>query len=160
MRSNSRMRRARFLVLGVLLPFMDNCASCDALRSFGDAIVALRGLGRSSNLEFCWAFADSVLHRLAPLWVGARGLEFTWDYILQGLEANANLGVEYITCSIRLFNLAQEKQAQDFDTNYIRLCWDCGDDAIYYKLSERKLGMGLTESGRIRALHFTGDGFH
>ncbi|KAI9127219.1 hypothetical protein K1719_001778 [Acacia pycnantha] len=38
-----------------------------------------------------WAFADSVLHRLAPLWVGARGLEFTWDYILQGLEANANI---------------------------------------------------------------------
>ncbi|KAG7037832.1 Pentatricopeptide repeat-containing protein [Cucurbita argyrosperma subsp. argyrosperma] len=38
-----------------------------------------------------WAFADSVLHRLAPLWIGARGLEFTWDYILQGLEANANL---------------------------------------------------------------------
>lgn len=38
-----------------------------------------------------WAFADAVLHRLAPLWVGARGLEFTWDYILQGLEANANL---------------------------------------------------------------------
>lgn len=43
-----------------------------------------------------WAFADSVLHRLAPLWVGARGLEFTWDYILQGLEANANLvGIFY-----------------------------------------------------------------
>ncbi|KNA20734.1 hypothetical protein SOVF_049670 [Spinacia oleracea] len=38
-----------------------------------------------------WAFADSVLHRLAPLWVGARGLEFTWEYVLQGLEANANL---------------------------------------------------------------------
>ncbi|KAL3351585.1 hypothetical protein AABB24_019921, partial [Solanum stoloniferum] len=38
-----------------------------------------------------WAFADSVLHRLVPLWFGARGLEFTWDYILQGLEANANL---------------------------------------------------------------------
>ncbi|KAK6130910.1 hypothetical protein DH2020_035346 [Rehmannia glutinosa] len=38
-----------------------------------------------------WAFADSVLHRLAPLWVGARGLEFTWDFVLQGLEANANL---------------------------------------------------------------------
>ncbi|KAK1268274.1 hypothetical protein QJS04_geneDACA006567 [Acorus gramineus] len=38
-----------------------------------------------------WAFADSVLHRLAPLWVGARGLEFTWEHILQGIEANANL---------------------------------------------------------------------
>lgn len=38
-----------------------------------------------------WAFADSVLHRLAPLWIGARGLEFTWEYIYQGIEANANL---------------------------------------------------------------------
>ncbi|KAH9300002.1 hypothetical protein KI387_011585, partial [Taxus chinensis] len=38
-----------------------------------------------------WAFADSLLHRLAPLWVGAKGLEFTWDYLLQGLESNANL---------------------------------------------------------------------
>ncbi|KMZ61998.1 Transmembrane protein [Zostera marina] len=38
-----------------------------------------------------WAFADSALHRLLPLWVGARGLEFTWEHILQGLEANANL---------------------------------------------------------------------
>ncbi|TYI82314.1 hypothetical protein E1A91_D05G213800v1 [Gossypium mustelinum] len=43
------------------------------------------------SLLIGWALADSVLHRLAPLWVGARGLEFTWDYILQGLEANANL---------------------------------------------------------------------
>ncbi|XP_065024778.1 uncharacterized protein LOC135649835 isoform X2 [Musa acuminata AAA Group] len=34
---------------------------------------------------------DSILHRLAPLWVGARGLEFTWEYIFQGVEANANL---------------------------------------------------------------------
>eukprot|EP00249_Psilotum_nudum_P005941 c19339_g2_i1 orf=598-1284(-) len=38
-----------------------------------------------------WAFADSLLHRLAPLWVGAKGLEFSWDYLMQGLEANVNL---------------------------------------------------------------------
>ncbi|EFJ04534.1 hypothetical protein SELMODRAFT_169883 [Selaginella moellendorffii] len=38
-----------------------------------------------------WAFADSLLHRLAPLWVGAKGHEFTWDYLLQGIEANVNL---------------------------------------------------------------------
>ncbi|XP_018463870.1 uncharacterized protein LOC108835064 [Raphanus sativus] len=42
-------------------------------------------------VDLGWAFPDSVLHRLVPLWVGARGLEFTWDYVLQGLEANANL---------------------------------------------------------------------
>lgn len=38
-----------------------------------------------------WAFADALLHRLAPLWVGAKGLEFTWEFLLQGLESNANL---------------------------------------------------------------------
>lgn len=43
------------------------------------------------SLFIGWAFADSALHRLLPLWVGARGLEFTWEHILQGLEANANL---------------------------------------------------------------------
>lgn len=60
-----------------------------------------------------WAFADSVLHRLAPLWVGARGLEFTWDYILQGIEANANLvhlfllvsSVLFCSCSFRQYPL-------------------------------------------------------
>ncbi|KAI9100101.1 hypothetical protein K1719_024319 [Acacia pycnantha] len=60
------------------------------------AIVKLTHRNISQNHKFQavglgWAFADSVLHRLAPLWVGARGLEFTWDYILQGLEANANI---------------------------------------------------------------------
>lgn len=48
-----------------------------------------------------WAFADSVLHRLAPLWVGARGLEFTWEYILQGMEANANLVISNSYISIK-----------------------------------------------------------
>lgn len=38
-----------------------------------------------------WASADYVLQRLAPLWAGARGLEFTRDYILQGIDASANL---------------------------------------------------------------------
>ncbi|KAL5217157.1 hypothetical protein ABZP36_017841 [Zizania latifolia] len=43
-----------------------------------------------------WAFADSFLHHLVPLWIGARGLEFTWEYIFQGLEANAKLLLEEI----------------------------------------------------------------
>lgn len=55
-----------------------------------------------------WAFADSVLHRLAPLWVGARGLEFTWDYILQGLEANANLVIQ-VYHFIRLMQVMRVK---------------------------------------------------
>ncbi|MCO5569570.1 hypothetical protein L7F22_023285 [Adiantum nelumboides] len=60
------------------------------------ALTQLTYRNISQNHKFqavglCWAFADSLLHRLAPLWLGARGLEFTWDYLLQGLESNANL---------------------------------------------------------------------
>ncbi|KAK6131160.1 hypothetical protein DH2020_035100 [Rehmannia glutinosa] len=88
-----------------------------------------------------WAFADSVLHRLAPLWMGARGLEFTWDYILQGLEANSN-----------------EKQAQGFDSDYICLCRDSGNNAINHKLSEAGPGMAFPKGSRSRAFHFFGNG--
>jgi hypothetical protein len=50
-----------------------------------------------------WAFADALLHRLAPLWVGARGLEFTWEYLLQGVESNANLVLFSSLCPIEIF---------------------------------------------------------
>ncbi|RVX15260.1 Transmembrane protein 147 [Vitis vinifera] len=127
-----------------------------------------------------WAFADSVLHRLAPLWVGARGLEFTWDYILQGLEANANLvcsfhisdafcdnisnswleGVEYIPCCIGIIDVASKKQTQDFDSYNIHLCRDCGDHAFYYQLPEARPGVAPSKGGGLRTVYLFGDGFH
>ncbi|CAL5332329.1 unnamed protein product [Camellia sinensis] len=107
-----------------------------------------------------WAFADSVLHRLAPLWVGARGLEFTWDYILQGLEANANLCVEYISCCIGILDVASEKQTQDFDSHNICMCRDSGYNALNHKLSEAWPGMALSKGGRLRTIHLSGNGFH
>ncbi|KAL0715732.1 hypothetical protein Bca4012_065054 [Brassica carinata] len=61
---------------------------------FALAQLAHRNISQNHKFQAVglgWAFADAVLHRLAPLWVGARGLEFTWGYVLQGLEANANL---------------------------------------------------------------------
>lgn len=38
-----------------------------------------------------WSLADALVQKLLPLWVGARGWEFTWDYVLQAIEANATL---------------------------------------------------------------------
>jgi len=38
-----------------------------------------------------WAMAETVLTRLVPLWVGARQLEFSWDYIQMSIEANFSL---------------------------------------------------------------------
>ncbi|XP_034708987.1 transmembrane protein 147-like [Vitis riparia] len=71
------------------------------------ALTQLTHRNISQNHEFQaiglgWAFADSVLHRLAPLWVGARGLEFTWDHILQGLEANANLVLRIVATMLSI----------------------------------------------------------
>ncbi|KAH9620989.1 hypothetical protein KSS87_001586 [Heliosperma pusillum] len=158
-----------------------------------------------------WAFADSVLHRLAPLWVGARGLEFTWEFVLQGLEANAHLvgawgceevvglaclvsllvqagtwpcwwavvdgvqvfdcnkftdftisfsGVDYFPCCNGILDVAQEKQAKDFDTYYILMCGNSRHHAIYHKLPEASHGMALPRSGRFSTVHVFGDGFY
>lgn len=38
-----------------------------------------------------WAAAESLATRLAPLWIGARTLEFDWIYTQMGIEANFNL---------------------------------------------------------------------
>ncbi|KAB7494144.1 Transmembrane protein [Armadillidium nasatum] len=38
-----------------------------------------------------WAAADLFLTRALPLWVGARGLQFDWKYILMSLDANVSL---------------------------------------------------------------------
>ncbi|KAF7144144.1 hypothetical protein RHSIM_Rhsim05G0183600 [Rhododendron simsii] len=55
-----------------------------------------------------WAFADSVLNRWSPLWVGARGLEFTWDYILQGLDANASQLYKVVLAGSQEYVLARQ----------------------------------------------------
>ncbi|KAK7290189.1 hypothetical protein RIF29_04427 [Crotalaria pallida] len=73
--------------LEVVFSFLDRRLVFLVLLRYSDLHL---GLGDTS-LVASLAFSDFVLHRLAPLWVGARGLEFTWDYILQSLEANANL---------------------------------------------------------------------
>ncbi|KAL6504377.1 hypothetical protein OROGR_026300 [Orobanche gracilis] len=106
-----------------------------------------------------WAFSDSVLHRLAPLWVGARGLEFTWDYILQGLEANANLVLSISLAALGSLIWLRKSKPKTL----IPIIYACAGIVAtmpsIIRLSERKLGMALTEGGRIRALHFTSDGF-
>lgn len=43
-----------------------------------------------------WSLSESLAKYLVPLWMGARGLEFSWEYIQMGVEANINL----------LFNMA------------------------------------------------------
>lgn len=35
-----------------------------------------------------WSTGDLILTRALPLWVGARGLQFDWQYIITSLEAN------------------------------------------------------------------------
>ncbi|MCL4151554.1 UNVERIFIED_CONTAM: hypothetical protein GTU68_048480 [Idotea baltica] len=49
----------------------------------GHIKILIAGLG--------WAAADLVLTRALPLWVGARGLQFDWKYILMSLDANVAL---------------------------------------------------------------------
>ena len=45
-----------------------------------------------------------------------------------------NSGVEYISCSTGIFDVASQEQAQDFDPHNICMCWNCCNHAIHYKV--------------------------
>lgn len=38
-----------------------------------------------------WSAMESVLVNLIPLWIGARSMHFSWDYIQMGLVSNINI---------------------------------------------------------------------
>lgn len=38
-----------------------------------------------------WAGAEALLHYLAPLWLGARGKEFSWEYLELGVLSNLHI---------------------------------------------------------------------
>jgi len=38
-----------------------------------------------------WTFAESLILYLIPLWIGARGMEFEWEYIEMGVTSNISL---------------------------------------------------------------------
>eukprot|EP00897_Mesotaenium_endlicherianum_P006429 jgi/Mesen1/5814/ME000296S05103 len=74
-----------------------------------DADLRAVSLDQSGSPKTRWAVADSLVHRLAPFWVGARGMEFTWDFLLQAVESNAQLGAYYNNKSTLVYGL------NDFD---------------------------------------------
>jgi len=66
---------------------------------FGDIIglgVVMSRMNAMAHIKILvaglgWAWAELVVTCALPLWVGARGLEFDWKYIMMSLEANVNL---------------------------------------------------------------------
>jgi len=38
-----------------------------------------------------WTAAESLIGYLIPLWIGARGMEFSWEYIQMGISSNISL---------------------------------------------------------------------
>eukprot|EP00667_Euglena_gracilis_P022050 EG_transcript_24396 len=40
-----------------------------------------------------WSIGESLLTRLVPLWIGARGFDFSWEYLQMSLEANAAMAL-------------------------------------------------------------------
>jgi len=38
-----------------------------------------------------WSAGEAIASYLIPLWIGARGMEFSWQYIEMGISANINL---------------------------------------------------------------------
>lgn len=100
-----------------------------------------------------------------------------------------NVDAESITCCIGIFDVAKEKQAQDFDSYHICMCRNCGNNAFHHKVSlffflkhayhiiymlkwnnwgccilvqlfESRIRMAPSRSCRFSTLHFVGHGFN
>ena len=59
-------------------------------------VVGARHLAGLSHIKILvgglgWASAEFALTRALPLWVGARGTQFDWKYIMMSIDANFNL---------------------------------------------------------------------
>jgi hypothetical protein len=72
----------------------------------GVRVLALgTGLGSCDCVVFIelpclgWAFAESVVSYLIPLWIGARGMQFSWEFIEMGVASNINM-VSPIYCDM------------------------------------------------------------
>lgn len=61
------------------------------------AMQTIPSLGRFTHTDrvqavgLGWSFGEALAKYLFPLWLGARGLEFSWEYIGMGVESNINL---------------------------------------------------------------------
>lgn len=65
---------------------------CDCLGLYLTFSARKLALGAAAVIGLSWGTAESVLHRLVPLAVEARGLQFTWKHTLTSVEANISLG--------------------------------------------------------------------
>eukprot|EP01132_Coremiostelium_polycephalum_P006244 gene6244-7775_t len=63
---------------------------------YGSRDLKILGIGLG------WGIADSVMMNIAPLWMGALGLEFDWKYTIQSLECNLRL-VQYLALTAVIF---------------------------------------------------------
>eukprot|EP00274_Cyanoptyche_gloeocystis_P002839 CAMPEP_0196660506 /NCGR_PEP_ID=MMETSP1086-20130531/40120_1 /TAXON_ID=77921 /ORGANISM="Cyanoptyche gloeocystis , Strain SAG4.97" /LENGTH=354 /DNA_ID=CAMNT_0041994949 /DNA_START=37 /DNA_END=1098 /DNA_ORIENTATION=+ len=69
-----------------------------------DRIVKILGVGLG------WGTAESILFRLAPVWLGAKGMEFDWSVIYTSIEANISLlGTIGLTTMVWLWGLWRRK---------------------------------------------------
>ncbi|XP_043233696.1 transmembrane protein 147-like isoform X2 [Amphibalanus amphitrite] len=71
----------------------------------GDVKVLVAGVG--------WSTAELILTRVLPLWVGARGIEFSWRYLQMSLDANISL-VHYLSVSALVWLWSRHDLARSF----------------------------------------------
>eukprot|EP01133_Synstelium_polycarpum_P005931 gene5931-6870_t len=45
---------------------------------------------RAIGIGLGWAYADAIMVRLVPLWIGAFPLEFSWSHLIHSLESNTS----------------------------------------------------------------------
>jgi len=94
------------------------------MKRLGDGEIKILGIAVG------WATAESLLRRLVPMWLGARQLEFNWEYIQMAIHANINL----VRASSSLFTSALGVPRDSNQRRYISMSINACRDALSEKL--------------------------
>eukprot|EP01006_Ploeotia_vitrea_P046721 TRINITY_DN67056_c6_g1_i1.p1 TRINITY_DN67056_c6_g1~~TRINITY_DN67056_c6_g1_i1.p1 ORF type:complete len:230 (-),score=117.15 TRINITY_DN67056_c6_g1_i1:954-1643(-) len=96
------------LLLATFMTAVDDVTAFDLTHELGKALVGCldlvsvgitlqRAPGRLPKalrvlaVGLGWGLAEALLSYLIPLWMGARGMEFDWQYVRIGITANVNI---------------------------------------------------------------------
>lgn len=76
---------------GLVVRYLRGCPMISGTTTRG--VFAHVALFHSFARRVClgWAFAEAIISYLAPLWMGARGVEFSWANIQMGMRSNVGV---------------------------------------------------------------------
>eukprot|EP00697_Spironema_sp_BW2_P009584 gnl/Spiro4/24537_TR12166_c0_g1_i1.p1 gnl/Spiro4/24537_TR12166_c0_g1~~gnl/Spiro4/24537_TR12166_c0_g1_i1.p1 ORF type:complete len:234 (-),score=43.53 gnl/Spiro4/24537_TR12166_c0_g1_i1:122-823(-) len=125
-------------VVNLIEPFGLYLTFSDSLTNYISGSMEQKIIG----VGITWAFTESLIHRLLPLWIGARGVEFDWVYTFTAIEANLAM-LLFVSLSTVMFLFTRKKK----DVSVTPFLWAVLASQFFYQILSHFLQLSVNVSG-------------